>query len=504
MRTPATLSLARASASDRDIIDNYFDELESTLEANELLDKPCQIFNVDETGMPLDPKPLKIVTWKGHKNPSQVSSGVKSQITVVGCVSAGGQCLPPMVIWDRKNLPPELAMEEVPGTVYGLSSKGWIDQELFHLWFTKHFLLYAPPARPLLLLMDGHSSHYCPATIRYAAEERVILFSLPPNTTHLSQPLDKGIFGPLKVAWRQVCHEFLVKNPGAQVTKLNFSPLFSEAWVRALTPRNIISGFRTTGVYPPDRTAIRLPCEQMPNLAQKTGIAYIPLYTPAKRRISAIASASPKFSKEEHENFGKCYEAGANSDESRYQVWLKMYHPTCNSTLLSDSSLSDFLLPDSPLPDVYQPALKHSSIDCFLDCPDPPQRRPAVNDEHSIRVLTSSENLKRMEEKEKEKQRKAREKEERAKQRQAKKALKEQQKQQQQRPKRVCPQKKASSRITFSEEELAKFTRRYENGYDIATDERYNAWLQIFHPTEDKTSVPCKSHMHVPSNYKYK
>ena len=113
LRTPATLSLARASASDCDILDNYFDELESTLEANELLDKPCQIFNMDETGMPLDPKPLKIVTWKGHKNPSQVSSGVKTQITVVGCVSAGGQCLPPIVKWDCKSLPPELAVEEV-------------------------------------------------------------------------------------------------------------------------------------------------------------------------------------------------------------------------------------------------------------------------------------------------------------------------------------------------------------------------------------------------------
>ena len=83
--------------------------------------------------MPLDPKTLKIVTSKGHKNPSQVSSGVKSQITVAGYVSAGGQCLPPMVICDCKNLPPELAVEEVPRAVYGLSSKGWIDQELFHL-----------------------------------------------------------------------------------------------------------------------------------------------------------------------------------------------------------------------------------------------------------------------------------------------------------------------------------------------------------------------------------
>ena len=142
--TPATLSLARATASDRYVIDCYFEELESTFEENGLVDKPCLIFNMDETGMPLDPKPLKIVTWKGHKNPSQVSSGLKSQVTVVGCVSAGGQCLPPMVIWDRKNLPPELAMGEVPGTIYGLSSKGWIDQELFDLWFTLHFLRYAP------------------------------------------------------------------------------------------------------------------------------------------------------------------------------------------------------------------------------------------------------------------------------------------------------------------------------------------------------------------------
>ena len=73
LRTPATLSLARPAASDHDILDNYFDELEYTLEENGLLDKPCLIYNMDETGMPLDPKPLKIVTQKVLKNPSQVS-----------------------------------------------------------------------------------------------------------------------------------------------------------------------------------------------------------------------------------------------------------------------------------------------------------------------------------------------------------------------------------------------------------------------------------------------
>ena len=68
---------------------------------------------------------------------------------------------------------------------------------------------YAPPVKPLLLLMDGHSSHYCPDAIRLAAKEKGILVTFPPNTTHLTQPLDHSCFGPLKVEWRKVCQTFL-------------------------------------------------------------------------------------------------------------------------------------------------------------------------------------------------------------------------------------------------------------------------------------------------------
>ena len=35
-----------------------------------------------------------------------------------------------MVIFDRKSLNPDWAIEEVPGTFYGLSDSGWIDTEL--------------------------------------------------------------------------------------------------------------------------------------------------------------------------------------------------------------------------------------------------------------------------------------------------------------------------------------------------------------------------------------
>ena len=423
LRTPATLSLSRANATDPQVINTYFDELEMTLEENGLTDKPCQIFNMDETGMPLDPSPLKVVTWKGHKNPAQVSSGSKAQVTVVGCVSAGGQCLPPMVIWDRKRLPPELAVGEVPGTIYGLSAKGWIDQELFDLWFTQHFLRYAPLARPLLLLMDGHSSHYCPSTVKTAAKEKVILFTLPPNTTHLTQPLDKSVFGPLKVQWRQVCHRYIVEHPGARITKHNFSIVFSEAWILSMTPRNIVSGFRTTGVWPINRNAIVLPMDPS-NLAAKSGVAYIPMFTPAKRRLSSVHSS------------------------------------------------------DSPVSDKYVPAEKHAPLASYLDSPN--YRRIAVtHTKSSIRVLTSAENLQRIEHKEKEKQAKQQEKEERARRREERRGLQKGQGSQ----KRVAP---------FSVEELVMFNTRYENGYDLSTDSRYNEWLAQYHPQNgNEYSVLC-------------
>ena len=53
-------------------------------------------------------------------------------------------------------------------------------------------------------MMDGHSSQYCPSTIYRASENEVILMALPPNTTHLTQPLDKGTYGPLKIKWRNM------------------------------------------------------------------------------------------------------------------------------------------------------------------------------------------------------------------------------------------------------------------------------------------------------------
>ena len=222
--------------------------LEQVLKENGVFNKPSQIFNMDETGLPLDPKPPKVVHKRGERNPTSIASGDRSHITVVACVCATGYTIPPMVIFDRKRLNPDMTHSEVPGTLYGLSSKGWMGIELFGAWFQNHFLKYAPLERPIILLMDGCSSHFCPETIKLASSQMVILFALPPNTTHLTQPLDKGCFGPLKSYWKSLCHQYLVGNPGQVMTCYSFTPIFAEAWMNAMTIRTILSGFRVTGI----------------------------------------------------------------------------------------------------------------------------------------------------------------------------------------------------------------------------------------------------------------
>ena len=136
-------------------------------------------------------------------------------------------------------------------------------------------------------------SHFQPVVIQRAAKERVIMFTLHPHITHLTQPLYKGCFGPLKQHWRNVCWEYITSSAGRVITRY---ALFRIAWEKAMTMSNIVTGFRTTGVYPLDPSACsfenvsekdRLGCE---SLAERSGLHFIPLYNPARTRVLSSTS----------------------------------------------------------------------------------------------------------------------------------------------------------------------------------------------------------------------
>ena len=139
-----------------------------------------------------------------------------------------------------------------------------------------------------------------------------------------------------------------------------------------------------------------LPSDPQENLAARSGVAYILLFSPAKRRLSSQVT----FTAEEVEHFETCLEEGTGDrSDSRYQTWLKRYHP-------------DLAPSESPISTAYLPAERASSFVGILDSPSV-LSHPATA-KSSVRVLTSSENMQRIEEKELQKRAKLREKEERA------------------------------------------------------------------------------------------
>ena len=62
---PAPVSHVRSKATNPDIFSRYFNLLEETMKENSLDERPRQIFNMDESGMPLHPKSAKLVFEKG-------------------------------------------------------------------------------------------------------------------------------------------------------------------------------------------------------------------------------------------------------------------------------------------------------------------------------------------------------------------------------------------------------------------------------------------------------
>lgn len=97
------------------------------------------------------------------------------------------------------------------------------------------------------MILDGHSSHVSLEFIQYCEDHRVIPLCLPPHATHLLQPLDVSIFGPLGHRYRKLVQEnslFGVQN----VTNEQFLVFFQQA--RQTIGPNIPLSWRRTGLKP--------------------------------------------------------------------------------------------------------------------------------------------------------------------------------------------------------------------------------------------------------------
>ena len=159
-------------------------------------------------------------------------------------------------------------------------------------------------------------------------------------------------------------------NPGKAVNRLNSIEIFSRAWTKALTPANIVAGFRSTGIYPLNRYAVLRYLQlkedgKIDMIASKMEL-FLPLYRPSKSHPHTCTSDSETID---------YYEENTCSEDSTCGYYGKFSEDVDYITKVQPSTLHD-----------------------FLTLPQLPSNEKKTN--HNSRVLTSSKNLKLIREKE--------------------------------------------------------------------------------------------------------
>lgn len=305
LRKGENLSYGRLMRFNKQTVDHFFSLLRSVYDRTEL--QPHQIYNVDETGLQLCfSSNDKVVAQKGSKRVHVATHGEHGEtVTVIACTNAtGSSWIPPMILYKGVYGKKEFGDDLPPGGIFCMTPKGYVTTEVF-CQFLRHFNHYRTPGSCLLIL-DGHKSHMDERILDVGEELGIEILCLPAHCSHELQPLDKSFFKPLKVYWNKALDTFRRQNPGRSVTKLQFPKIFSEAWYRASTPTNAISGFRGCGIHPfnpnvfPDSafapsSVSERENSQGPLPAQSTEILYTPKTksTPKKSPIETILS-TPK------------------------------------------------------------------------------------------------------------------------------------------------------------------------------------------------------------------
>ncbi|XP_030762953.1 uncharacterized protein LOC115887627 [Sitophilus oryzae] len=210
---------------------------------------------MDETGVQTVPNILpKHVAPKGKKEVAKAVAAEQGQtVSAVCAVSPIGYFVPPFFIYARKREDRLLIKGDPLGCEMAVTDKRYKNTPTFIKWLN-HFKKYAKPSdsNPILLILDNHVSHTSREAVTFAKSNNIHLLTLPPHSSHKTQPLDRCIFRPLKAYYDVAVDSWDVSHPGETFSVYNVAESFKIAFEKASSVENAAEAFKTTGIFPFD------------------------------------------------------------------------------------------------------------------------------------------------------------------------------------------------------------------------------------------------------------
>ncbi|APA14950.1 hypothetical protein sscle_14g097200 [Sclerotinia sclerotiorum 1980 UF-70] len=243
----------RALCEDSELIERWFRLVSNMRAKYGILD--CDFYNFDETGFMMGQIPPHIVVTKADRcgKSKAIQPGNREWATAIICVDGEGHNIPPfLIVKGEYHLSNWYTEGDLPyDWLIKPTINGWTDNETGLEWI-KHFNKHTESrkvGRYRMLVLDGHESHKSPAFQEYCKEHDIILLSLPPHSSHLTQPLDIRCFGPLKYSYSRQIENF-IKAHITHITKTEFFQAFKAAYIEAISISNGKAGFCGAGLIP--------------------------------------------------------------------------------------------------------------------------------------------------------------------------------------------------------------------------------------------------------------
>jgi hypothetical protein len=193
----------------KETIERHFNLLQ---EAGVLDCEPSMIINIDETGFGASKsgrmKPKKVIVPNEFTGIPVYQEELASHfLTSLSAISLSGDALFPALISARQSDHPDASScSFYPFLLRYESENAFVTRDIFNCYLGAVVIPYFEAIRLTpgrenwrgFIIFDGHKSHLCDLANAICAENNITLYLLPPHSSHLCQPLDRGYFRKLK------------------------------------------------------------------------------------------------------------------------------------------------------------------------------------------------------------------------------------------------------------------------------------------------------------------